>query len=129
MREERECKVILWNMIYFVTRGIAFLYRVRTRALEKRKGTGDSPRGGEKMIHRSVSGIHTFITNRGLFLRVDPVKNIVVKIKASRVNSHVDQGFVNILDEAKEKVSQIVYLDGYHRIWACTKEEFYEKVV
>ena len=81
------------------------------------------------MIHRSTSGIHTFITNRGLFLRVDPVKNIIIKIKASRVDSHVEQGFVNILDEAKEKVSQIVYLDGYHRIWACTKEEFYEKVV
>ena len=81
------------------------------------------------MIHRSVSGIHTFITNRGLFLRVDPVKNLVIKVKASRVVSHVDQGFVDILDEAKEKVSQTVYLDGYHRIWACTKEEFYEKVI
>ena len=77
------------------------------------------------MIHRSVSGIHSFITNRGFYLRSGAYRYSVVKIKASRVVSHVDQGFVNILDEAKEKVSQTVYLDTYGRIWACTLKEFF----
>ena len=83
------------------------------------------------MIHRTPSGIHSYISSRGLFLRVDPYKNITVKIKASRVDSHVDQGFVNILDEAKQNIARTVYMNEYHQFWACTKEEFYsyEKII
>ena len=81
------------------------------------------------MIHRTISGIHSFIIKRGLFIRVDPVNNTFVKIKASRVVSYLDQGFVNILDVAKENVLETLYFSDYGGRWACTKEEFHASII
>ena len=81
------------------------------------------------MKHTTPNKIHTYIIKNGLFIRVDPVNNTFVKIKASMVVSYLDQGFVNILDVAKENVLETLYLRDYGGRWACTKEEFHASII
>lgn len=82
------------------------------------------------MKHNTPNKIHTYIIKNGLFIRIDPINNLYIKIKASRLVSHIlDLGYVNVLDAAKENVQETLFLSNYGDRWACTKEEFHGKDV
>ena len=81
-------------------------------------------------MNRSLSGTHTYVTHRGLYLCVDPIKKIFVKIPASRVRSFlVPDGYIQILAEDRVTVLRVVYIHEQNKIWACTEKEFTLKTI
>ena len=88
------------------------------------------------MKHSTPSKIHSFTLKNGLYIRVNPVTNELIKIVASRLRHYYaddrpEASFIDVLDPAKQNVIETLHYKDHGHRGACTKEEFlpYEKII